>query len=863
MSTHDERSPLGGPQHVLPASQYLQHRLNERRARNTRPKRARHTDFGPQKGRDDDIFLNEAEASRRDRMFDSSPVVASSRASDAGSASRRRTLGLRDMDEQMDLLSKQNFDLKLELDHRRQQTLRMQQQIESMMEQVERAQAVEDEHKELLRINSQLVEELEKRDRAVEEAMDIICDLEDRVAEYEERNSQTRPSTANADSGYAGTETHDHEPPSSPPELHTHPKTPHVRPAAQASAASHKLQGLLNGQTPAKPRREPSVLSQQKPSTHALRSVYMEHTQQLHPVKSFQSLLSKQENRTDDGDDILNSPRLSVLSESSFPSIYSPQKASPDRYPWEQSTDELVPNSAIGSRDHRRQHSIKRVSQWITEHGTADATPSKSNNLSTPLAAGVDDGTHPPRSAPQPDAHYQSLNDALVTAAAKSPNLLQEPSFVKESTARARKQRPSQQHRPTSFAGPIFGESMLPPTPDSASTRMLRASRSSNIADDRSLLDTTPAPIKQEALMRPQESGVRTAPRQMRSSVEMRYAFNSNLSYRNGNLDGQHREDSSDDDYDADALSDIVRDISLDYDGYPDGKSIVNGTPSRFLKHARPPVGDMPWSGNDTSPTVIAHSPPRRRRSSDQFVASPTKPRLSRVETSPTIFGSLGRIVSGGKKTSAARTSDESVTSPHSVHSGSSSNRTVLATEPQQEMTEVPREGARLTAGLTSPSRSRTSPSPGRSLSQRTAGLFRRLSNSQGEKPPLPTLTSAPSSTFANTTPAELRRPKTSHSADRPSTKGSGGMALARPPSARETQRPSMQIRTKTEPAAARSHSSAATDRIDREKKSIFTRSNSVKKSVDGNGDGQSTKSSTKRRGSIRDAVSTARRPWR
>lgn len=800
-------------------------------------------------------------------MFDSSPVVASSRASDAGSAGRRRTLGLRDVDNQMDQLSKQNFDLKMELDHRRQQTLKLQQQIESMTELVERAQMVEDEHKELLRINSQLVEELEKRDKAVEEAMDIICELEDKVAELDEKNNHTRPSTANADSGYAGTETQEHEPPSSPPELNAQPKTPHLRPAVQASTASQKLQGMLNGQTPARPKREPSILSQQKPSTHALRSVYLESAQKLHPVKSFQSLLSRQESRTEE-DDILSSPRLSVLSESSFPSIYSPKHMSPDRYPWEDAVDETA--SGHGSQDHRRHDSIKRVSQWMTDRDIESATPSKSNNLSTPLADGVDDGVSTQAHRQPQDGHYQSLNDALVSAATKSPDLLQETSAVKQSATRPRKQRPSQQHRPTAFAGPIFGEPMLPPTPDSASTRMLRASRSSNMSDDRSLLDTTPAPIKQESLVRAPESGVRTAPRQMRSSVEMRNAFASNLNFRNGNLDGQYHDYDSDEDYDADARSETIKDLSLDYDGYPDGKSIVMGTPSRFLRHARSPVGGVP---NDTSPTVTAQSPLRRRCSIEQIVSSPTKPRLSRVETSPTIFSSLGRMVSGGKKAAPppARRSDESVTSPHSVHSGSSSNRTVLANEPpHQEMTEVPREDARLLTGVTSPSRSRASPSPGRSLSQKTAGLFRRLSNSHGEKPPLPTLTSAPSSTFANTPPAELKRPKTSHSADR-RPKSSGGSTAQRPPSSRETQRPpsaresrrpTLQMRTKTEPATARPHSSAATERSNKEKKSIFNRSNSVKKISEPAGDDQSARGPTKRRGSLRDAV-TARRPWR
>ena len=55
-----------------------------------------------------------------------------------------------------------------------------------MREQVEWAERMKEEHTELLRINSQLVEELEKRDKAIEEAMDIICDLEDRNGELEE-----------------------------------------------------------------------------------------------------------------------------------------------------------------------------------------------------------------------------------------------------------------------------------------------------------------------------------------------------------------------------------------------------------------------------------------------------------------------------------------------------------------------------------------------------------------------------------------------------------------------------------------------------------------------------------------------------
>ena len=104
---------------VLPASQFLQEKLQERRSRNTRPKRARQSDFGPRRGTDDDIFLNEANASRHGtaRMFDSSPLVAgSAQSSDAGKGNgRKKTFGARDLDEHLDRLAKENFALKLEL----------------------------------------------------------------------------------------------------------------------------------------------------------------------------------------------------------------------------------------------------------------------------------------------------------------------------------------------------------------------------------------------------------------------------------------------------------------------------------------------------------------------------------------------------------------------------------------------------------------------------------------------------------------------------------------------------------------------------------------------------------------------------
>lgn len=849
MSSYDdpECSPLGERgMNVLPASQYLQERLSERRARQLRPKRARHTDFGPQstRGRDDDIFFAEA------RMYDSSPLVpASSRASDAGTQNsgerRRRTLGLRDMDEQLDRLHKQNFALKLELDHRRELTQKLQQQMESMQDQVERALVVEDEHKELLRINSQLVQELEKRDKAVEEAMDIICDLEEQVGELHEHGSNTRPSTAHADSGYAGTETLDPDLRSSPQRAAVASKTPVVNappPSNQASAASDKLQGLLNTQTSAKPKRQPSVLSSRKPSTHALRSVYLESSRSLHPVQSFQSLLERQYHKAEeDSEDLPNSPRLSVLSESSFPSIYSAKKnLSPDQYEWEAANED----ASMGSRAHMRQDSIKRVSQWMSARDAVEATPSKSNRISSPLQDESD--RHSTSSTQGP---YQSLNDTLAGDVTPVADL--EPAAdLQPFQHQLRKQKPGKlQTRPTSFA---VNDHNMPPTPDSVSTRMLRESRSS-IIKDKSLSDTTPALLQGYNALEP---GLRTAPRQMRSSVELRTAYNSNLQFRSTALDGHEREDSSDEEYvrHNPQHRGTREDFALAYNGFPDGESIKNGTPSRFHSHARPPP-DVMFNHNDLSPTLKPRVP-RRRRPSERTVGEATKSRLNRTETSPTMTGAAVLAINGGGKSSA-----ESAIGPPSArsqHSNSSGNRTITQGDDQPGRALSPTASRATT--VTS-SHSRTSPSPARTLSKKMPNLIRRLSNTMSsDKSPLPTLTSTHSSAYVNSGPP---RPKTSH-ADRV-PRSNGGITMPRPPSSRETRplpRPDL-TRAKADMNPTRPASAAGTEK---ERRSLFRRSNSVKRTDqhdEAASDTQQTRGAPeKRRGSIRDVI-TSRRPWR
>ncbi|KAK5110781.1 hypothetical protein LTR85_000726 [Meristemomyces frigidus] len=858
------------PQEVLPASQYLQERLLERRARNTRPKRSRQSDFGPRRANDDDIFLEEAEQSTHTagRMYGSSPMTASSmHGSQAGGTgySKRQSLSVRELDGQMDRLNKQNFALKLELDHRRENALKLQEQLDGMGAKVERAEHLEEEHAELLKINSQLVEELEKRDKAVEEAMDIICDLEEKVVDMEERRSHTRPSTANADSGYAGTETHEQAPASSPPQMSQMPKTPRIstrQPPPAASAASHKLHTMVNGATPAKLRREPLILSQKKPSTHALRSVYLETAQNLHPVQSFNSLLSRRDSRAEEDafpEAVLNSPRLSVLSESSFPSLYSPEKqSSPERYAWEAAEEE----SSESANSHFRQASINRVSRWISNGDDLEETPSKSNRISSPLSERTERGMPPPPPPRHSDGtNFQSLNDAMSAASIAAPSRpqmhLNSGSHSNAYPTKAEQQRTLrvQQPMPTSIAGPIFGEPLLPPTPESASTRMLRASRSS-IADERTLLDTTPAPVKGFDALEP---SMRTAPKQMRSSIELNSAYYGNLQYRGGAFGHQEDEDeagSSSDGESVETPSENIQDLGLNYDGFPDGNSIIGGTPSRFLKRNNVPAAEqMSFNGHDVSPPDTARPPPRRRQSSSEATASPRKPSLGRAETSPTFLGTLGRIVTNGSKPVVDPT-----VSPRSYNSGSSSNRTVVQAELDRNRSQSPE------LDRTQSRASRATATPSLTLGQRTQQLFRRMSNSHSErseprgereKSPLPTLTSTPSSAYVNTMAREARTPT--------------GNVAQRAPSSGGGRRPSMQGRTKTAPASA-ADSVAATERTSAaaERKNPFKRSGSVKK-VDtpppaGMAVGSESKASRGgligRKGSVKGAVSGSRRPW-
>ncbi|KAI6863134.1 hypothetical protein KC334_g20585, partial [Hortaea werneckii] len=207
------------------------------------------------------------------------------------------------------------------------------------------------------------------------------------------------------------------------------------------------------------------------------------------------------------------------------------------------------------------------------------------------------------------------------------------------------------QSGPQSITGPVFGDPFLPPTPDSASTNMLRSS-SSSFGGERSLLDVTPAAVKGYDALQP---GPHSGTRQMRSSAELHHSRSDDRTLRNGRF-GQPQDLSSstrtDDEYgsesddDQDAASDTLRDFDRSGDAFPDAYSITRGTPSRFLKRNKTPAANnIFFDGNDTSHVSAVQTPMlRRMKSNSDVTTSPTKPSLDRAETSPTFSGSRSQM---------------------------------------------------------------------------------------------------------------------------------------------------------------------------------------------------------------------------
>ncbi|KAI1008708.1 hypothetical protein LB504_001446 [Fusarium proliferatum] len=275
----------------------------------------------------------------------------------AGSESnKKKGLGVKDMEQVISSLHKKNFDLKLELYHRRERQKALEDKVETL--EVEKSRAEE--------MNDHFSQELEKRDKAIEEAVAMIVTLEARLEQYTKERSIIEQLEAE---GQYAAPTFD-------------PCYEDPRPATQSP---DMMKQMGSGKAI---NRMPSFLSDHSETTENLRNVY------LGTRGSILSLAQVPEgsNEADNGrNTALGSPSLSVLSESSFVSVY-------------------------GSKEHDSS-GIQDVDEPLALDG-ADSLPAQASTINRPKTAFVKSHASPNRSTRSNSlsthqAQFDSINNVI------------------------------------------------------------------------------------------------------------------------------------------------------------------------------------------------------------------------------------------------------------------------------------------------------------------------------------------------------------------------------------------------------------------------------------------------------------------
>ncbi|KAJ2976811.1 hypothetical protein NQ176_g4726 [Zarea fungicola] len=229
-----------------------------------------------------------------DKAFRTSDFESQRPQSSAGMESgKKRGLGVKEMEQVVSSLHKQNFDLKLELYHRRERQGSMEQRLDTL----------ENEKREAQTLSEKLMLDLEKRDKAIEEAVTMIVELEAKVDQL--LNERSMVQHVENQGFYASTDGfegyNDSIANSSTPDV-SHPSQRH-----QDRSKTPKM------------NRMPSFLSDHSATTENLRNVYVGNRASAMSLRRISGGHSEADNAMING---LASPSLSVLSESSFVSVY-------------------------------------------------------------------------------------------------------------------------------------------------------------------------------------------------------------------------------------------------------------------------------------------------------------------------------------------------------------------------------------------------------------------------------------------------------------------------------------------------------------------------------------------------------------
>ena len=336
----------------------------------------------------------------------------------------------------------------------------------------QKAKELEIQNDELRQLNDDLLQELQKRDVAVEEAVALICDFEARIQQLEAENldqniSVGMPTTAMGRAGGQSRQTPEPSVVSSPPHATSKtselaPETTFKRPYTPSPSRAHKQKQNATS------IRSPSFLSDSKPSTSALRELFTKQDEgstangtrlakpSMRSLRRVGSFFSQDEfPEPVDGDPFSLDPRrLSLLSESSFVSVYGKdkEKTTPSMTDRE-ATITSKPSEGDVAFTRKLSPQEGRIKHWI-ESKDHPATPSSKS-----VQSGRSDA-------------FSSIGEVLRPNHPKALPIL--PSISSTPSDRPRQivspQLLGKQDRNVSLAGPMFGRDVLPPTPGTMST---------------------------------------------------------------------------------------------------------------------------------------------------------------------------------------------------------------------------------------------------------------------------------------------------------------------------------------------------------------------------------------------------------
>lgn len=345
-------------------------------------------------------------------------------------------------------LHKQNFDLKLELFHRRERQTSLEARIEEL----------EAENSRLMKTHEEMMEQMEKRDKAINEAVAMIVSLEAKVDQLAREREMVRQ--VEADGFYRSrSNTGDTA------EISTPRKT------------SLDLGGLDDDSRTL--ARVPSFLSDFTENTENLRHVYLGVRGSLLSLRKASDVIDREG---------MASPSLSVLSESSFVSVYGKKQHAHHRSASSNQSKDLVAaaagqtepsdskNDAAGGRFSRERRSTSSRAP-PSRGGRRRSTSRSGDNGHIALVDVPKEPLHP--FTPSPLQRLERIHSDMSKSMFGSPETQSsEPSRLSKSPSQPKtkqeKRAALQRVLTDGAAKDLANIHALPPTPDTISTSTLR-----------------------------------------------------------------------------------------------------------------------------------------------------------------------------------------------------------------------------------------------------------------------------------------------------------------------------------------------------------------------------------------------------